>query len=455
VRRFAAIVALISLAGLPPVTRADTPGAGAAELLADSTVIDRWTLDNGLRVQTRHVPRSAGVSITVGYAIGSDQDPADREGLAQLLGFIAFTGPAGEVPERTLDEMDSQRPLGWSFPVTRRTTLLSEVATVQQFPGVLSQVAERMRGVRVTPDGLREAVRQVQREVGEQLFGGPEQSLHFQVREVALGHTDEALLRRAAAKGLEKLTPREVEGHLRRLYVPANAFLSIAGNLEQIDVRRLVDGLFADLPAGSPQAPPGASPRLSPGSRLVVRTGLPGPAGVIAVIAPAVTDTLHPSFFLATLLMGTHMGQIWRRASDSAPPRFAFAVLDEPDLARFYPLVRPEETSPEVLADRMNEAVETLRAKVMTKEVWADIRSRTTWQIGGPMPPTVLATVRQSPILLLNLSRSAAARNLFQGEAFWAEYRRRFEELPPGTSRWYPWFTSPDQQVRLLYSPKR
>jgi hypothetical protein len=351
--------------------------------------------------------------------------------------------------------MDSQRPLGWSFPVSRRTTLLTEVATMQQFPGVLSQVAARMRGVQVTPDGLREAVKQVQRELGEQLFGGPEASLHFQTREVALGHGDQALLQRAAAKGLEKLTPREVENELRRLYVPANAFLAIAGNLEGIDARRLVDGLFADLPAGVARETPAPAETLRAGSRIMQRSGLPASTGVLGVLAPALEDTLHPSFYLGTMLMGTHMAQMWPRGAAGTAPRYHFAVFDEPDLARFYVPVDPAETDPAALGRRMDDAVEALRTKVLTKDTWQEIRTRTAWQLGGPMPPEVLARVRLSPVLLLNLSRAMAARSLVRGEAFWEEYRRRFETQPPGLSRWYPWFTASTKQVRLLYAVRR
>lgn len=454
-RRFVLLAALLSLASPPPPAVAATPSGagGSTEMLSDSTVVDRWTLDNGLRVQTRHIPRSTGVSITVGYAIGSDQDPPEREGLAQLLGYIGFTAPAGQTPERTIDEMDSQRPLGWSFPVSRRTTLFTEVASIQQFPGVLSQVAERMRGVKVTPDGLRAAVKEVQRELGEQLFGAPNQSLHFQVREVALAHDDEAVLKRASAKGLEQLSPREVEDHLRRLYVPANAFLSIVGNLEGVDVRRLVDGLFADLPGGAAQPPPAPGKPLAAGSRIVMRSGIPGPAGVVGLLAPALEDTLHPSFYLGVLLLGVHMGQLWPRG-DGGPQRYLYAVLDEPDLARFYPPLAPTDRSPDVLSKRMNDAVETMREKVVTGQNWRDLRTRTAWQLGGPIPNEVLGTVRQSPILLLSLSRGTAARNLYGGEAFWAEYRRRFEEMAPGVSRWYPWFLDPQKQVRLLYAPR-
>ena len=120
------------------------------QTLSDSTVVRTWTLDNGLRVFTRHIPDAQAVAITVGYSVGTDDDPPGMEGLGQALGELAFMAPAGDIPARNREELDSQRSLGWSFPISRCTTLFTEGASVEQFPGVLSQAAARTRGVQGT-----------------------------------------------------------------------------------------------------------------------------------------------------------------------------------------------------------------------------------------------------------------------------------------------------------------
>ena len=93
----------------------------------------RDSLSNGLRVTTRHVPRAAGVSITLCYEVGAEHDPIGREGLAALAAEILFTGPSGDQPERTRAEMASLRPLGWNIKIGQRYTELSEVAAPDQF----------------------------------------------------------------------------------------------------------------------------------------------------------------------------------------------------------------------------------------------------------------------------------------------------------------------------------
>jgi hypothetical protein len=443
------VLLVIGILGLPAGASA---AAVAAETLSDSTVVSRWTLANGLQVVSRHIPGAGAVAVTAGYRVGSDQDPANRPGLAQLLGLLAFTAPAGDVPERTREEIESQRPMGWSYPVSRRSTLLSEVATLEQFPGMLSQVAARMRGVQVSETQLRSGIAEVRRELGEQLFGRPDLALHFQVREVALGRTDEDLLRRAGGKELDGLTVQEIQGHLGRLYNPSNAVLAIVGNVSKVDLPALVQNLFGSIPAGTPP-PPLERPALAPRSRLILRNDTGGSLGVVGIIGPALSDSLHPSFYLATLLFGTRFADVWKpKNGEPARIPFQFALFDEPELARFYPPVAPNERSTDALAQRLIDDVREIRNTIVPQSVYGDIKASVMWQFGGPLGSSILSQVRKDGSLLHQLARTEAARELQGGGAFWSDYRRRFESTHSGAGPWVDWFCSPERQVRLLFA---
>src|SRR5437867_4132460 len=92
---------LLTLAFLAAASQATAASRVAPDTLADSTVVESWTLDNGLAVSTRHVPDAQAVAITLGFAIGTDDDPGDREGLALVLDELVFMSAAGNVPART------------------------------------------------------------------------------------------------------------------------------------------------------------------------------------------------------------------------------------------------------------------------------------------------------------------------------------------------------------------
>src|SRR5262245_1335009 len=80
--------------------------AGAARVaLPDSTWTERWTLKNGLDVTVRHVPDCDAVTAIVAWRVGRDQDPQERDGMADLLAELMLTARAGDVPERSREEM--------------------------------------------------------------------------------------------------------------------------------------------------------------------------------------------------------------------------------------------------------------------------------------------------------------------------------------------------------------
>src|SRR5690349_20720583 len=185
---WAATAALCLLAG----------AAAAAETRRDSTVADAWRLDNGLEVRTLHVPRAPGVSVTLAFRAGSGYDPADREGLSELLAELQFTSAAGDIPERTREEMASLRPLGWESRPGTRLVRFTEIATQAQLAGVLQQAAKRLAGVQVTDASLKAAIARVRRDAGNKLFSETSDALYWRVSMIARGLSDEQILRRAS-----------------------------------------------------------------------------------------------------------------------------------------------------------------------------------------------------------------------------------------------------------------
>ena len=75
-----------------------------------------------------------------------------------------------------------------------------------------------MRGVTVTDSLLARARRVVNGDLGERYLGSPELTLMYQVRDLALGVSEETLIRRASGRGIEKGTAQEVSERLKRLY---------------------------------------------------------------------------------------------------------------------------------------------------------------------------------------------------------------------------------------------
>jgi len=445
-------IALLALATLAPSA---TFAQARPDTLADSTWTSRWTLKNGLEVTARHIPDGNAVAAIVAYRIGRDQDPPGQDGLADLLAEVLLTAPAGDIPERSREEMADLRPRGWNLQVTPRFTLVSELVPPERFPGLLRQVATRMRGVTVTDTLMAHSRRVVTRDLGERYLGSPELTLIQQVRDLAAGVSDEVLMRRAAGRGIQKVTAQEAGDRLRRLYVPANAVLALAGNFEGVDLQPLVAGLFGDIPGGTAVSEPPPAP-LKAGARTITRPSLDQPLGIVGVIAPALSDSLHASFYLNALFIGRFCEQRWGPAPAPLPGRFRYPIFADPAIVQVFPPLRAGETDADQLGVTLQDAVEALAVTIVDPVIFEELRVNHAWIIGGPMTPPLRARIREHAGTLHTLASTLAVRALWGSEAFWARYRRRF--LDPrvvGGERWADHFQAPDRIVRLLLTPAR
>jgi hypothetical protein len=418
---------LLAFAFLSPLpARAAVP-----DTLADGTRIERWTLANGMKVVTRSIPGANAVAITLGYRMGMDDDPAGRAGLAQL---------------------DSQRPLGWSYPVLRHMTLLTEISSGDRFPQVLAQVAERARGVTVDAAQLATVKARVKKELTQQLFGDPVQVLNHQVGEIARGRSDGEILRHASGSEIERATVAEVQQELKRWHCPANAVLSLVGDFGPVDLRALVERQFGSIPAGAPRPEPATSP-LKPGTRAMRRDG--APIGSLGILAPALADSSHPSFYLAAMVLGSMCESQWNQIRPSGGSRFQYALVDEPEMFRLFPDVPKTEGDPGRLVYTLRLATDVLPTLAIPDDDFDHMRRSMTVVLGGPMPRQQRQVAARNPGMLHSLARGQAACELRMGPEFWGRYRQSLERVHTSSvSMWKDWFEAPSHQVVLLMTPK-
>jgi hypothetical protein len=443
-RLLVALVAPLLLA--PALTR-------SAEL-PDSTVREAWKLENGLEVRTIHVPKAAAVSVTVAYRAGSGYDPADLEGLSELLAELQWTCAAGPTPERTRDEVTSVRPLGWETRNGARLVRFTEIVTPQQLPGVLQEAARRMAGVTVTDADVKAARTNVRRELGRHYFGDPADALYWRVAAIAHGADDPALVRMAGVPALEKLTAKDVTPRLRRWYHAGNASLAIAGDLAGIDVRALVGSLFGPL-AGEPGLPDTVEVRLRGAKRRAQWRDLSAPLASVAVMSPPLADSLHPGFYLSMLVTGPALVGNWGPATLPLTSRFQYSILDEPELVRFYPPVPADASDPDLAVGALYEQLHMVSGQNVPAGILVRVKRSVRWLLGSELPSDLVRRLRTDAGGLGTLSNGAATRALWKGDEFWARYLARFDETKLGHNYFYGWITQPEQQSVLLLTPGR
>ena len=445
----------VSPVRVPPVTaplRPAAPPVAERFALGDSTVIESFMLSNGLRVITRHVPLSSAIAITLAFDAGDRDDPANRIGLARLLGKLRYFAATEAEPARTRDQMTNLRPAGWDLQVAARSTRLSEVASLGQFPGVLHQMAARLRGVQFTEPELRAAVESVRQDLMANYRDSLERVIVFRARALAEGDEESAIARRVSGEGLKTISMREVRD-LLALQGTRQAVLSLAGDMTAYPMRALIENEFGGIPA-SESTPLSKRPPLKPIQRRVSFPGLPFPLASIGVVAPALTDTLHPEFYAASLRLGTFMLNKWGRPDPPFTSRFRYQLFDDPEMALFFVPLSVEG----LLIPQMREEFTFTAADAFFVEPPAPLRTGlqrgVEWMLGGMLPPELLAQARGGGSVLLTLSSTAGARQLWGDESFWALYRQRFAQgLEGERGHWRDYFQNTSRQVELVLTP--
>ena len=434
---------------------ASRSGAARAAIPPDSTLLDRITLPNGLEVVTRHVPGAATLAVALGFKTGSDADPAKTQGLAELLAELEFTAPAGDIPERTRDDMESQRPNGWALRVDPRSTVLMEAASPGQFPGVLHQLATRLGGVTVTDAALAHARATVRRSLGDRYFANPASVLWWQVRAYARGLSQADVVSLASGRGLDALSARDAQEALRRSFTPGNAVLSIAGDLSHWDVPRIVSQEFGAVPA-APEPPPLPEVRLHAAGVTRPRTDVSEPTGVVGVIAPALGDSLYPSYFLAMLIVSAHTSDAWGAPTAPLRSRFSYPVLDDPAITRYYPKLSAKQNDLLALGQEFSNTQDDVAGMIVTAEQEQAVVNSALWLFGGPMPQALVGKIRTDAAALNEVCVDDALRARLGSDAFWATFRARLDPMRvPGASNWNGYLSNPDNLARLLLLPRK
>jgi hypothetical protein len=190
--------------------------------------------------------------------------------------------------------------------------------------------------------------------------------------------------------------------------------------------------------------------------RTLSRPGLASAIGAVGIAAAALTDSLHPSFLLTTLMLGTHAGNVWGKAEAPLRSRFQYSILDDPTMARFYPPIIAKTWEPANQRKQFDALVEYFSALSIELDQAKRMEEAVAWLLGGPLPATLQARVQKDHSVLYRLASSAGVRELWGGESFWARYRKRFDPAASaGDERWTEWLTQPERQIGIVVQPGR
>ncbi|HEY7767528.1 pitrilysin family protein [Longimicrobium sp.] len=274
------------------------------------------TLPNGLKV-IYSVDRSAPVASTVlWYDVGSKHEVRGRTGFAHLFEHLMlFTGSRNAPEGRHFGLLEAVGARAGSD--INGTTSFDRTNYFQQVPSHALELALWLEADRMATldEALNEGKLANQREVvkNERRQGMDNQPYGRWIERILVHMYPEEHPYRHVVLGsmedLENASIEDVRSFFRTYYVPNNAVLAIAGDIDVPQVRQMVHRYFAGIPGGA-EPPPvrrvplpprlGASPR-----EVIPDANAPAPAVYVAFRVPPARDPRAPAVnLLAQLLAG-------------------------------------------------------------------------------------------------------------------------------------------------------
>jgi zinc protease len=349
----------------------------AAPLAAQEVSIPHttFTLANGLKVIVAEDHSTPVASVNVWYHVGSGYEQPGRTGFAHLFEHVMFMGSAN-VPQGEFDTRLEAAGASNNGSTTTDRTNYYEILPANALPLALWLEADRMGGLLQT---LSQAKLDTQRDVVKnerrQRYENQPYGLVWETAYDALypaGHpyhwTTIGSMEDLSAASLD-----DVKNFFRRYYTPNNAVLTVAGDVNPAEVRRLVEQYFGWIPRGPQVARPTVPMPPIPATRYIVKED--------RVTLPQVTMTWRsgPRFSadeaamaaLAQILTGGKSSRLYKRLVFDRQVAQTTQAFNDANLLSgdFWVIVRGKPDTPlDSLEAAVNEEIAKLAAAPPTAE---------------------------------------------------------------------------------------
>ncbi len=216
--------------------------------------VEQFTLANGLRVVMSRDTRVPVVSVAMYVDVGSRSEREGRSGFAHLFEHMLYQG-SQNVPKGAYDSY-VQRAGGSSNGSTssERTNYFVTVPA-NQLPVILWLESDRLRALDVSQVNLDNQRAVVQEERRFRIDNVPYAPASLRLNELLFRNRQNANSTIGSMEDLNAANLEDVRQFFSTYYVPNNTVLSIVGDFDLAEARRLVERYFGTIPRGTNQLP--------------------------------------------------------------------------------------------------------------------------------------------------------------------------------------------------------
>lgn len=301
-----------------PKPKTEAPAEKTPEQNMNKIEFTEYTLDNGLNVILHQDKTTPIVAVTVMYHVGSKNEKLNRTGFAHFFEHLLFEG-SENIGRGEFDKYIQNAGGTFNANTTQDRTFYYEILPSNQLELGLWLESERMLHAKVEEAGI-ETQREVVKEEKRQRYDN--QPYGTILKEV-LSHSFKKHPYRwdpiGSMEDLDAATEEDYKNFYKEFYVPNNAILSIAGDIDMEQTKKWINQYFGGIPKGKKEIyrPNIEEPPLSGEVRDTVRDNIQLPAVVQSYRTPAQsTDDYYAVDMLSKLLSQGESSRLYKSLVD-------------------------------------------------------------------------------------------------------------------------------------------
>lgn len=340
-----------------------------------------YDLENGLHVILHQDNSTPIVAVSILYHVGSKNEDPERTGFAHFFEHLLFEG-SENVPRGQFDKLLTAAGAVNNANTWLDRTFYYEILPSNQLELGLYLESERLLHAKIDQIGVdtqREVVKEEKRQrVDNQPYG----TFLEEIQKRAFTVHPYRWTTIGSIEHLNSASLEEFMDFYKTFYVPQNATLSIAGDIDIEKTKKLVDLYFADIPRGANEVPRPTivEPPQKEEVRDIVYDNIQLPAVIQAYRMPAQgTEDYYAISMLTTLLSEGQSSRFYKEIVDNQQKALQVAAIplagEDPGL--FITLgIANMNVEAEDLEESMDSEVEKVKNELITETEFQKIRNQ-------------------------------------------------------------------------------
>ncbi|MGB3464231.1 MAG: pitrilysin family protein, partial [Cyclobacteriaceae bacterium] len=267
---------------------------------------EEYKLDNGLHVILHQDNSTPIVTVAVLYHVGSKNEPPGRTGFAHFFEHLMFEG-SPNIERGEYFKIIQNAGGGLNANTKHDRTYYYQTLPSNQLELGLYMESERMLHAKIDSTGIATQKEVVKEEKRLRYDNQPYMSFQEKIFQKAYKGTNYAWTPIGSFEDIDAASEQDFKDFYETFYVPNNAVLSIAGDIDIDETKKLVEKYFSEVKKGTKEIPRPEikAPEQNEEIRDVVfdNVQLPGVFQAYRV-APQGSEDFYAMQMLSTLLSG-------------------------------------------------------------------------------------------------------------------------------------------------------